>query len=53
MSTSQQKNELAQVIAYTPPRLYTGAELKISITYIYQFDKQYIIDFLEHIYRPG
>jgi integrase len=25
-------------------------ELKISITYIYQFDKQYIIDFLEHIY---
>jgi integrase len=30
MSTSQKKNELAQVIAYTPPRLYTGKEWYIG-----------------------
>ena len=27
---SKQKNELAQIVAYTPPRLYTGKEWYIG-----------------------
>ena len=26
MSLNQRKNELAQIVSYTPPRLYTGKE---------------------------